>query len=314
MNLKQLRAFQEVMLSGSVSEAARRLSRSQPAVSTLINSLEQEIGIKLFIRKNMRLQPVPEAQYLLKESTEILNQLDTTRTTLEGIKNLEKGTLRLASMPGPSVVLLPYFIENFLNTRRGIKTSMISKTSPQVARLIASQQYDIGVADRKLIDQTYDSLIHHQCVELPCVCAIPVSSPLANKVLITPEDLDGKPMTSLLGDHPLTEEIQENFDAAGANFNVVFESQYFIPLFTFIKHGNAFGIVDQSSAESYRLLNQNTKNDIVFRQFSPKTSLTITLMTPAYSPMSAVSSEFYQTLKQHFTKMAANTLLEVQEA
>lgn len=313
MNLKQLRAFQEVMLSGSVSEAARRLSRSQPAVSALITSLEKEIGFKLFTRKDMRLQPVPEAHYLLRESTQILNHIDTTRLTLQGIRTLEKGALRIASMPGPSVILLPHFIENFLNNRRSIKTSLISKTSPQVARLVAAQQYDIGVADYKLIDQKDDSLIHHQCFELQCVCALPPDSPLVAQDVITPEDLDGKPMASLLSDHPLTSEIHERFNSFGAHFNVVFEAQYFIPLFTFIENGNAFGIFDQSSAESYRLLKQPAQHGIIFKPFSPAVSLTTTLMTPAHSPMSALATEFYETLKQHFTAMTTDTSLPHEE-
>ena len=48
MNLKQLSAFREVMLTGSVSEAARNLYRTQPAISSLIASLEQDVGFELF--------------------------------------------------------------------------------------------------------------------------------------------------------------------------------------------------------------------------------------------------------------------------
>ena len=48
MNLRQLDAFRAVMESGTVSRAAKRLSVSQPAVSKLIQSLEQAIGLVLF--------------------------------------------------------------------------------------------------------------------------------------------------------------------------------------------------------------------------------------------------------------------------
>ena len=54
MNLKQLSAFREVMLTGSVSEAARNLYRSQPAISSLIAGLEDDIGFKLFARRGGR--------------------------------------------------------------------------------------------------------------------------------------------------------------------------------------------------------------------------------------------------------------------
>lgn len=60
MNLKQLRAFREVMLTRSVSEAARSLYRTQPTISALIAGLEDEIGYKLFERRGRRLHPLPE--------------------------------------------------------------------------------------------------------------------------------------------------------------------------------------------------------------------------------------------------------------
>ena len=44
LNLKQLSAFREVMLTGSVSEAARNLYRTQPAISSMIAGLEENIG------------------------------------------------------------------------------------------------------------------------------------------------------------------------------------------------------------------------------------------------------------------------------
>ncbi|MFT5114726.1 MAG: DNA-binding transcriptional LysR family regulator [Parasphingorhabdus sp.] len=76
MDLKHLRAFREVVNTGSVSEAARRLHRSQPAISAVIANLENELGIQLFIRQGMRLTPAPEAYFLLHEADAILQRVD----------------------------------------------------------------------------------------------------------------------------------------------------------------------------------------------------------------------------------------------
>ncbi len=51
MNLRQLQAFKEVMLTGSVTEAARNIGRTQPAISTLIAGLESSVGYDLFERR-----------------------------------------------------------------------------------------------------------------------------------------------------------------------------------------------------------------------------------------------------------------------
>ncbi len=58
------------MLSGSMTEAARNMGRTQPAVSALIAGLEATVGNKLFERRGGRLHPVPEAHFLLKEEVQ----------------------------------------------------------------------------------------------------------------------------------------------------------------------------------------------------------------------------------------------------
>ena len=78
MKLKQLTAFREVMLTGSVSEAARNLNRTQPAVSAMIAGLENDAGCRLFDRRGGRLHPVPEAHYLFEEAQQILGRLERT--------------------------------------------------------------------------------------------------------------------------------------------------------------------------------------------------------------------------------------------
>ncbi len=65
MNLKQLNAFQEVMRTGSVTEASTNLGCTQPAITNLIHRLESDIGQTLFQRRNRRLLPTPEAHYLM---------------------------------------------------------------------------------------------------------------------------------------------------------------------------------------------------------------------------------------------------------
>ena len=85
MNLSQLSAFREVMLCGTVSQAARNLGRTQPAISTAIASLEDELGMPLFERRSRRLHPVPEAHYLLAEATEIIGRMDTARENLQNL-------------------------------------------------------------------------------------------------------------------------------------------------------------------------------------------------------------------------------------
>jgi DNA-binding transcriptional LysR family regulator len=63
MDIKKLRMFHEVFITGSITLAAERLYVSQPAASKTISALEEEIGYKLFVRKSGHLCPTDEAYY-----------------------------------------------------------------------------------------------------------------------------------------------------------------------------------------------------------------------------------------------------------
>ena len=303
MNFKQLRAFREVMLTGSVSEAARRLYRSQPAISALISSLEKNIGIKLFYRQGMRLKPVPEAQYLFAEATQILDHLENARRTMTSIRKFEHGKLRVVSMPGPSVFLLPDFIDQFLKGREAIKVSLISKTSPQVRQLVAAQQFDIGFADHSMVADHDMSLVEQDLFEFDCLCAMRADDPLARKEVITPVDLSGKPMATLFEEHPTYLQTKAAFAEMGAEFNTLFEAQYFIPLFTFIERGLAYAVIDRLSAASYQLRSGQGKSRIVFRAFIPRVKLVTMVLSPQHTPQSLLAQQFLGKFKEMLTSI-----------
>ncbi|NOJ99318.1 LysR family transcriptional regulator, partial [Corallococcus coralloides] len=67
LNLKQIEVFRAIMLTGSISGAAKLLHVSQPAVSRLIGYTEQRLGLSLFERIKGRLYPTPEARHLFIE-------------------------------------------------------------------------------------------------------------------------------------------------------------------------------------------------------------------------------------------------------
>ncbi|MEM7213858.1 MAG: LysR family transcriptional regulator, partial [Pseudomonadota bacterium] len=147
MDLKGMAVFREVMLTGSVSEAARNLNRTQPSVSHTIAKLEDELGMQLFERRRGRLHPVPEAQYLFSECDKVLTRVSSVSQNMKRMKAMETGELRVVSMPGPAAVLLPRMICDHVGKHPDINATLLTRSSDAVTQLVASQQFDIGVAD-----------------------------------------------------------------------------------------------------------------------------------------------------------------------
>ncbi len=293
MNLKQMEAFRAVMLSGSVSQAAKQLFRTQPAVSMMIASLENDIGFQLFERHKKRLYPTPEAHYLYKEVEAIFSRIQDVSQTVQDIQNKQYGFLRIGCMPGPSNFFVPDILADFLEEHPKVQASLQTRTSDAVVEWVASNQYDLGLAE---ISTHQSKLGRNRLFELPCVCALPADHPLAEQEVITPEMLDDEPMITLHPDHMIFHDLMQLFEAGGYRMNVRLQTRFFIPALKFVERGLGVSIVDPISASSYITYAQPDK--VVFRRFQPDVHLRIGLMFPSENPSSMIAMEFAELLRK----------------
>ncbi len=301
MNLRQLQAFQEVMLTGSVTEAARNMSRTQPAVSALIAGLEKSVGYDLFERRGGRLHPVPEADFLLTEARSILDRLGGLRETMQGVGALEVGHLRIACMPVYAEIMMPRLISRFVKTREDLTISLVSQSSERVYERLASQRFDLGFAEVA----TESPLVNADVVAMDCVCAVSSSDPLAKKTVITPADLEGRALASFLPRHFIRQRLHEIFEAEGRELCVRFEVQNAASQYIFVEEGLACGVMSPLSAHNYRIT-RSGRHRIAFIPFRPKVPYPIAVLTPAHKPLSRLARAFASLLKKEAESLVGN--------
>ena len=312
INIKQLRAFREVMLTGSISEAARNLLRTQPAISSLIVKLEYELQCELFSRRGGRLHPVPEAHYLFEESSALLDRLNVIERNMKGLRDLEQGEIRVISMPGPSVFMLPEMISRFTKSRSGVLvtlTTLTTRTSPQVQQLLSTQQYDVGLADIGSLQVADSALVTQEPVHFECLCAMRADDPMTSLDVVTVDDLDGKPMAALHSDHEIYGRTEAVFHEADCKVNLRFQAQFYIPLFTFVEAGQAYATVDPLSAHSYHI-NRRGGAQLIFKPFKPAVAYDVSIMSPAHRPLSNLAKAFARMLRQEVRRIESLGQLE----
>ena len=100
MILKDLEYICEVARQGTLSEAAKNLSISQPALSFFVSNLETELGIRLFTRKKNRLQITPEGKIYVQTASEMLDVRNRLYAQLHALKSQQKIRIGLASNYG----------------------------------------------------------------------------------------------------------------------------------------------------------------------------------------------------------------------
>ncbi|MEL7463432.1 MAG: LysR family transcriptional regulator [Pseudomonadota bacterium] len=289
MNLAQLSVFREIMETGSVSQAARNLGRTQPAVSLALKSLEDDLGLPLFERRGRRLHPVPEARYLLSEATGVLERVATMSRTMKTMQRAESGLLNVASMPGPATVLFPQFLSEVMGASPDLRVSMFTRTSLQARELVRSQVLDFafidhepGAAGSEQIDETV--------ISGACFLALSADHPLAAQTEVDIAELSGEPFGVLHAETPQHKAIARAFEIAGSTLNVRIRSQIHAPLIQFAAEGRCCAIVDPLAVASERRLNA-TAGKIVFRELAAPIRYEYALLSPRFRALSLLAAE-----------------------
>ncbi len=295
LTIRQLQAFREVMRTGSISEAAKTLGRTQPAVSSMIAGLEEELGVELFKRQRGRLIKKPEASYFAIEAEAILDRLSQTTRTMKEIGKLQEGRLRIACMPASAQFMIPNLVAQFIKDKPRINVSLMMRTSAAIEEWVASQQFDIGLAETP----TPNNAFVMKNFNLRCLCAFSHQDPLCEKDVITAQDLSDLPLAALNEGHPNRLATEEAFRKAGAVYNQRFELRNFQSAFPLIEEQLCYCICDPMSASSYlRSYLHGAAPKLVFKPFEPYVGLGVSILQPAHRPASLLSEMFVEKLTE----------------
>src|SRR6266566_4352924 len=115
MELRHLRYFGAVAQYLSYSEASRRLNVAQPAISQTILDLEEEIGAKLFLRSNRKVELTAAGSALLTEAESILKRSDEAKRMAQRAARGEVGILRIGFIAPATAPILPPLVQTYLH-------------------------------------------------------------------------------------------------------------------------------------------------------------------------------------------------------
>ena len=221
LNLHQIEAFRSVMLTGSVVGAARLMNVTQPGVSRTIGLMELRLSYPLFERRGRRLVPTPEAEALYREVEHLYGSIERIAQVAQDIRFQRAGALRIATLPALAQWLVPRGITRFLSTRPNVTVFVQSLPSRQIAELVSTRQFDVGVVELPL-SRPATEIEPFEPVQSMAV--MPSSHKLAAKRLISLKELDGERMV-LLSQHSCVRYlIDDACSSLGVAPNVVLET------------------------------------------------------------------------------------------
>lgn len=144
MQLPDLAAFVAVASERSFSAAARRLHRTQPAISQAVRRLEDELGEKLFDRSS-RDGALTEAGRLLQDYAQRLLGLATeARSAVEELQQVRRGRVIVGANEAAVHSVLPH-IARFAERHPRVAIEVRRMASRHVAAAVIDRSLDFGV-------------------------------------------------------------------------------------------------------------------------------------------------------------------------
>lgn len=151
MRLTHIEAFNALMITGTVSGAARLLHVTQPAVTQTLQHAELKLGYQLFTRQRNRLVATREAQVLYPAVQQLMSQLEGVRRIAAGLHSGTRATLRVLIVPSLAVRALPDALAIFRRRYPDMPISVRTLHSNEVARAMALEEGDVGIVYGKVL-------------------------------------------------------------------------------------------------------------------------------------------------------------------
>lgn len=200
MNINKLQYFMSVYEEGSITAAAKKHFISQVAMSQQIMSLEEELGIKLFLREKNRLCHTSASHYFYEEIKKILSSYEKLVTDVKNYANDNKKILRIGVNYYSLYEWIEDSIRQFENT---FQDSFVSFEFYPSNELII--QLDKGFLDMIIIwDEYVKNLGFYTLPAFSSRSAVLVPFPnaLSSRDSLTFEDLEGEKAVILVEELP----------------------------------------------------------------------------------------------------------------
>ncbi|MEE2002889.1 LysR family transcriptional regulator [Alkalimonas sp. MEB108] len=250
MRFRQLEIFHAVMTSGTVTKAAKKLSVSQPSVTTSIQQMEEEIGFALFSRVSGRLSPTAEARVLFEEVNRAHDSLVAVKSLCHRLKDGAAGHIRIAATPAICQRVLPAAITIFQQHHKSFTFDISSEHSPVILSNLDERPtaYHMGFTFGQ---DGLDGIASILLTELPIVCAIPkqwlnkVSKAIGPDGKVNLAQLQELPFIELYENEPLGQRARSAWLASGGSPNNVVRVHDHHMAASLVNNAIGFAILDR---------------------------------------------------------------------
>jgi LysR family transcriptional regulator, cyn operon transcriptional activator len=145
MELRHLRYFKVVAELQHFHKAADKLHITQPALSSQIKQLEQELNTELFVRVGRGVKLSENGELVLISAQKILNEVALLQESVSDIEAGEAGTLKIGVLQSINSLYLRSLVAEFDRNNPNISLQIEELTNHNIEKKVINGDIDIGI-------------------------------------------------------------------------------------------------------------------------------------------------------------------------
>ena len=245
MNLQQLKYLCAVVDHGlNVSEAAVALYTSQPGISKQVRQLEDELGLRVFVRQGKRLTSLtPAGEIVVATARRALREIGNMKKVADEFRSEDEGALAIATTHTQARYVLPKVLAQFAAQFPKVRVMLHQGNPLQVAELTVAGTVDVGIATESLEDNA--DLVTLPCYRWNRCVLVPKGHALSKRKPLTIEALAEYPIVTYDFAFTGRTAINAAFAAKRLQPNVVLTALDSDVIKTYVELGMGAGIVAQ---------------------------------------------------------------------
>lgn len=287
MDIRQFRVIQTVCKTGSVTETARILHVSQPAISKTVRQVEEETGLTLFENVQGRIFPTEQAKLLLPVIERLMSSHDNVRQRIEDLRTGRRGLVTIASAPALISTVLAEAIRRYRLEKPFVDLKIFATSTREVVDRVARNEVDIGTCQ----PSSGDAAVSARLISAGSViCVMPRQHRLAARLSISPADLEAEEIITLPDMEPTGRRISEAFAVGGVRLRRAIEVNQSYPACSLVSQGLGIGLVD-----SFIHMRGHFPG-LTIRPFTPEIHIQTHLHVSSIRPVSPLAEALCQKL------------------
>jgi DNA-binding transcriptional LysR family regulator len=162
MDFDQLNSFIEVARHSSFSRAALKCFRTQPAISSQIRMLEEEVGAKLFDRSGGRVSLTAAGKAFQKYAEEMMEGKRRIITTMAEMERVPRGEIVVGANEATCLHVLPGVFAEFKKKYPRVGVSINRSERARILESVIDNTVDFGVVSMTVEDNRLTALVIHR--------------------------------------------------------------------------------------------------------------------------------------------------------